>query len=146
MATETGEGRPEESAESGSNGSTDVSPTDEAPLTGDAGSETETDSDGNYSQFARSVIVTVSATLLGMGAGIASGLFATDVVGSAPQPDSLLGFAIMMTTVFAQFPLYALIGLKPEEFSTKTQLYVFAMTFFMWFITWTVLLTTRGLL
>jgi hypothetical protein len=148
MATETGEGTPEESAESGGDGSADVPATDEAPLTGDAGSETaaETESDGTYSQFTRSVIVTSSATLLGMVAGIASALFATEVVGSTPQPDSLLGFAIMMATVFAQFPLYSVIGLEPEEFDTKTQLYVFAMTFFMWFITWTVLLTTRGLL
>jgi hypothetical protein len=138
MATETGDGTPEESAESG----------EEAPLTGDTSSETETgeENDGAYSQFTRSVVVTSSSTLLGMVAGIASTLFATEMVGSTPQPDSLFGFGIMMAAVFAQFPLYSVIGLNPEEFETKTQLYVFAMTFFMWFITWTVLLTTRGLL
>jgi hypothetical protein len=148
MATETGEGTPEESAESGSDSSADVSPADEAPLTGDAAPDTgaEEESDGTYSQFTRSVLVTSSSTLLGMVAGIASTLFATEMVGSTPQPDSLLGFGIMMAAVFAQFPLYSVIGLEPEEFETKTQLYVFAMTFFMWFITWTVLLTTRGLL
>lgn len=148
MSTETGEGTPEESAESGGDSSTDVSPADSAPLSGDAASDTgaEEESDGNYSQFTRSVLVTSSATLLGMVAGIASALFATEVVGSTPQPDSLFGFGIMMAAVFVQFPIYSAIGLEPGEFETKTQLYVFAMTFFMWFITWTVLLTTRGLL
>jgi hypothetical protein len=134
MATETGDETPEE----------------DTPLGGDTASDTGTDeaeeSDEAYDQFTRSVLVTTCATLLGLGAGIASTLFATEMVGSTPQPDDLLGVAILMAAVFVQFPLYSVIGLEPEDFGTKTQLYVFAMTFFMWFISWTVLLTTGGLL
>lgn len=160
MATETGEGGDgaddaEESADQGApvvdDGSTaagsDVD-AETAPPTGEpepALDETSTD-EGRYSQFARSVIVTTGATMLGMAAGIASMLFATSSVGGTPDPDSLIGFAILMLTVFAQFPLYTAIGIDSGEFDTKAQLYVFAMTFFMWFITWSVLLTTGGLL
>ena len=148
MATETGEGTPDESDDADQAG--DVTPADDAPLTGetapDTGTDDETESETEYDQFTRSVVVTVSATLLGLAAGVGSTLFATDVTGATPQPDSLLGFGILMTAVFVQFPLYSVVGYDPEEFATKTQLYVFAMTFFMWFITWTVLLTTRGLL
>jgi hypothetical protein len=148
MATETGEGTPEESTDADDPG--DVAPEEDAPLTGDpasgTGTDGETEREEAYSQFTRSVIVTVSATLFGLAAGIGATLFATEMVGSTPQPQDLSGVAILAACVLAQYPLYSALGLEPENFETKTNLYVFAMTFFMWFITWTLLLTTRGLL
>jgi hypothetical protein len=153
MATETGEGPDDvdDPAETGADSPSDGTATEEAPLTGDATVETDTDTDEdetdqNYDQFTRSIVVTTCATLLGVVAGIASTLFATEMVGSTPQPDDLLGMIILVVSVGVQFPLYAAIGIDSSEFSTKTQLYVFAMTFFTWFITWSIMLTTRGLL
>ncbi|ERH10291.1 MAG: hypothetical protein J07HX64_02063 [halophilic archaeon J07HX64] len=152
MATETGEGPDDvdDPANTGADSPSNGTVTEEAPLTGDASAETDTDEDEDtdkeYDQFTRSVIVTTCATLLGVSAGIASTLFATEMVGSTPQPDDLLGMIILVVSVVAQFPLYSAIGIDSSEFSTKTQLYVFAMTFFTWFITWAIMLTTRGLL
>jgi len=156
MATESDEGAADETEADGGAGSSagtaQAEDTAEAPLSGATGTddaEAEPDADeseGPFSDFMRSVIVTTCATLLGMFAGIASMLVATTQVGAEPEPDNLLGFAILMVAVFVQFPLYSILGMDPEEFDTKTQLYVFAMTLFMWFITWTVLLTTGGLL
>ncbi len=149
MATETGEGPDdvEDPADTGADSPSDAAASEEAPLTGDATAATDTSEDEEgYDQFTRSVIVTTCATLLGVFAGIASTLFATEMVGSTPQPDDLLGMIILVVSVGVQFPLYAAIGIDSSEFSTKTQLYVFAMTFFTWFITWSIMLTTRGLL
>ncbi|MFT4944864.1 MAG: hypothetical protein ACI9K3_000801 [Halovenus sp.] len=137
MATETGDG---------SAGDTEASePTDDA-LTGGSGTGESDEITEQVDQFTRSVTVTTVATLLGIVAGVASMLFATTTTGNAsPEPDNLIGVAIVAATVFVQFPLYSSIGIDTDEFGLKTQLYVFAMTFFMWFITWTVLLTTNGL-
>jgi hypothetical protein len=151
MATETGEGPDDvdDPAEAGADSPSDGTATEEAPLTGDATAETDTDedeTDRNYDQFTRSIVVTTCATLLGVVAGIASTLFATGMVGSSPQLGDLVGTIILVVSVGVQFPLYAAIGIDSSEFSTKTQLYVFAMTFFTWFITWSIMLTTRGLL
>jgi len=148
MATETGDGPDDvdDPAETGADSPSNGTTAEETPLTGETTAETDTSEDEGYDQFTRSVIVTTCATLLGVFAGIASTLFATEMVGSTPQPDDLLGMIILVVSVGVQFPLYAAIGIDSSEFSTKTQLYVFAMTFFTWFITWSIMLTTRGLL
>ena len=158
MATESDEGSAEDTEADGgagsSSGTASVGEEAEAPLSGMTGeddhdtleSEPDDESENEFSDFMRSVIVTTCASLLGMLAGIAAMLFATTQVGAEPETDNLLGFAILMGAVFVQFPLYSILGMEPEEFGTKTQLYVFAMTLFMWFITWTVLLTTGALL
>lgn len=149
-AESEGSGADSSAGEATAGTSTDEESTDEAPLSGTVEEsdedEFEEDSEEPFSDFTRSVIVTTCATLLGMAAGIASMLFATAEAGSTADPDNLLGIAILVGAVFVQFPLYSLLGMDPEEFGTKTQLYIFAMTFFMWFITWTILLTTGGLL
>ncbi len=145
MSTETSDG----SAGETESLADDAGSTDDAPLTGDSASESETATDESgerFDDFTRSVFVTTTATMLGVVAGIASMLFATTEVGSTVEPDNLVGVAILVGAVAAQFPIYSIAGLEPDEFDTKTQLYVFAMTFFTWFITWSVLLTTNGLL
>jgi hypothetical protein len=155
MATETGDGSTGESEDGTGepvepDSQTGTTSTDEAPLTGNPASETGTDDEladeEAFDQFTRSVLVTTIATMFGLVAGIVSMLGATSQVGSVPQTDELLGVAILVAAVFVQFPIYSVLGLNPEDFETKTQIYVFVMTFFMWFITWTVLLTTRAFL
>lgn len=92
-------------------------------------------------QHMRAVIVTSGATLLGLLAAIVSGVVATE----NGDPNNLLGFAILLGAVFIQFPLYNLLGIDSEHLETKDQVYVFAMTFIMWFVVWSVLLTTGAL-
>jgi hypothetical protein len=127
MATETG----------------DVSgKTDEDPSDTGAGGDTETsDESERLSDHARSATVTGTATILGIVAGIASTLFATN----AGQPDNTLGLGLLIGAVLVQFPFYQVVGIDVTEFETKDQLYIFFMSFALWFITWGLLLTTGGL-
>ncbi|PSQ49010.1 hypothetical protein BRD15_04350, partial [Halobacteriales archaeon SW_6_65_15] len=52
-----------------------------------------------------------------------------------------LGLGIMGAFVFAQYPVLQVLGIDIEDFSTKDHLYVLFMTFSLWFVTWTILLT-----
>lgn len=156
MATETGDeavddppADPEDMAEGGSDDSTAGETAAGEPTEGaDAATagESADDTGGRFDQFTRSVLVTTTATLLGVAAGIVSGLVATGTGGTIPEPDSFRGFLVLLGAVVVQFPLYSAVGIDTDDFGTKTQLYIFAMTFFTWFITWTVLLTTGALL
>ena len=51
------------------------------------------------------------------------------------------GMAIVAGFVFVQLPVLQALGIDVEDFSTKDHLYVLFMTFSMWFVTWTILLT-----
>ena len=51
------------------------------------------------------------------------------------------GLAIVAGFVFVQLPVLQLMGIDVDDFSTKDHLYVLFMTFSMWFVTWTILLT-----
>ena len=140
MATETGEGSA--GTEDASTGSEDAS-AEVADADAEA-EEAETEASSGPTQHQRAVIVTTGATLLGMIAGVASMLFAT-TGGSPPEPDNLLGFGMMMLAVVVQFPLYSLLGIDSDDLGTKDQIYIFAMTFIMWFVTWSIFLTTGAL-
>jgi len=160
MATETGDEAvddptdPKEPAtEEGSDDPTAGESTDattgestDAATGGSPAGGSDDEAGGRFDQFTRSVLVTTTATLLGVVAGIVSMLVATGTTGGTPDPDNILGFLVLLVTVVVQFPLYSALGIDTDDFGTKTQLYVFAMTFFTWFITWTILLTTGGLL
>jgi hypothetical protein len=124
-----------------------------ATETGDVSGETDGDPDSDVeagdtragseglSDHARSALVTGTATILGIVAGIAATLFATN----AGQPDNTLGFGLLVAAVVVQFPFYQVVGIDITGFETKDQLYIFFMTFALWFITWGLLLTTGGL-
>jgi hypothetical protein len=129
MATETGD----------VSGETDDNPDSDIEAGGASG-DTGTGEEG-LSDHARSAVVTGTATILGIVAGIASTLFATN----AGQPDNTLGLGLLIGAVIVQFPFYQAIGIDVTEFETKDQLYIFFMSFALWFITWGLLLTTGGL-
>jgi len=113
---------------------------------GPASSDEETpEAEGRFTPHLRSMTVTAGATLLGIVAGILSTLFAT-TASTPPEPNNTLGFGILLGTVIVQFPIYQALGLDVTEFETKDQIYIFAMTFMLWFVTWTVLLTTGALI
>ena len=83
----------------------------------------------------RSILVTSIATLVGVAAGVLSSMLATG-------PGDTLGLALVAAGVFAGLGAMRLVGVDVEEFSTKDHLYVAFMVFSLWFVTWTILLTT----
>ncbi len=125
MATETGEGTAD----------ADESVADESAV--DTADEFD-EEDSGYSQFARSAIVTTGSTLSGMVVAFASAMYVSD-------PESATGLLLVAAAVFLQFPLYRLIGLDVDDFGLKGNIYIAFMTFILWFITMTLILTTGAL-
>ena len=83
----------------------------------------------------RSILVTSIATLLGVAAGVLSSMLASG-------PGDTLGIALVAAGVFASLGAMRVVGVEVEDFSTKDHLYVAFMVFSLWFVTWTILLTT----
>jgi len=73
------------------------------------------------------------------GAGVAAALVSSAFLGTAAKDQ--LGLAVVAAFVFVQLPVLQVLGIDVEDFSTKDHLYVLFMTFSMWFVTWTILLT-----
>ncbi|NEU57893.1 hypothetical protein [Halorussus sp. MSC15.2] len=83
----------------------------------------------------RGVTVTAIASLGGIAAAFVSAMF----LGTAAKDQLALG--IVGAFVFVQLPILQVLGIDVEDFSTKDHLYVLFMTFSLWFVTWTILLT-----
>jgi len=83
----------------------------------------------------RGVTVTAVATL----AGVAAAFVSAAVLGM--EATDTLGLAIVGALVVAQYPVLKALGIDVGDFSTKDHLYVGFMTFSLWFVTWTILLT-----
>ncbi|WP_135662450.1 EMC6-like membrane protein [Halorhabdus rudnickae] len=83
----------------------------------------------------KSVVVTGLTTVLGMGAGIASSVLELD-------PSSRTALGVLAAAILVQFPILQVVGVDIDEFSTKDYLYIGFMTFSLWFVTWSILLTT----
>ena len=99
-----------------------------------------TDTAERRAAHVRGVTVTALACLGGVGAAVVS----SAVAGGATDP---VGVYVLAAVVVAQFPLHraleaAGIDLDVEDFGAKDYLYVVFMTFALWFVCWTVLLTT----
>lgn len=99
---------------------------------GTAGSDVETDP--GLSSYIRGITVTTCSTLAGIAAGVLSVVLAFD-------PGATNALFLVVAAVVVQFPVYGLVGIDTGEFGTKDYLYVFFMTFSMWFISWGILLT-----
>ncbi|PSQ65502.1 MAG: hypothetical protein BRD24_06780 [Halobacteriales archaeon SW_9_67_24] len=87
----------------------------------------------------RSLTVVSLTTLSGIAAAFVSATLAsaaTDTIGLYP-----LAGAIVI-----QLPVLRLLGIDVEDFGIKDNLYVAFMTFALWFVTWTILLTTGATL
>lgn len=83
----------------------------------------------------RGLKVTAIATLGGVAAGIV-----TPVVTGGPS--DTLGLTVVLGAVLLEMGLMQASGVDVGEFSTKDHLYIVFMTFSLWFIVWTILLTT----
>jgi hypothetical protein len=83
----------------------------------------------------QSLIVIAATTLGGIGAGVATNEIAAGAFDQAAV--AMVGIALGVELVVMQ-----VLGVDVREFSTKDQLYVLFMTFSMWYVAWTILLST----
>jgi len=83
----------------------------------------------------RSMVVTTLASMM----GVAAAMVAEFVLAASPTGNT--GVLALAGAVLLQFPVLHLAGFDVEEFSTKDYLYVVFMTFSLWFVSWTLLLT-----
>ncbi|WP_224270245.1 hypothetical protein [Haloprofundus salinisoli] len=91
------------------------------------------------SSHMRGVTVTTLACLAGIGAAVASAVVVGTTIDDAANSLSLLMFGAF---VLVQFPLLRLLGVDMDGFGAKDYLYVVFMTFALWFISYTVFLST----
>ncbi|WP_418282335.1 hypothetical protein [Halorubrum sp. DTA98] len=85
----------------------------------------------------RSVVVTTICCLAGIAAGVVSAVY----VGTDPaNAGETMAVLVMGVFVLAQYPLYKVIGVS--DFGVKDNLYVAFMTFTLWFISYTILLSS----
>ena len=84
----------------------------------------------------RSLVVTGTATIGGVIAGVATFELAS---GASDQ----FGLVILAVAVAVELVTMRALGIEVSEFSTKDNLYVVFMSFSMWFVAWTILLTTQ---
>lgn len=82
----------------------------------------------------RSVTVTTSTAL----AGVAAALVSSAVTSGAGD---FTGLLVVVVFIVGQYPLLRVLGIDVEDFSKKDHLYVWFMTFSMWFVVWAILLT-----
>ena len=88
----------------------------------------------------RGVTVTAIACLAGIGAAIVSAFVAEGAT-------DLIGVYVLAGAIIVQFPLFRVLEklglqLDTDDFGAKDYLYVAFMTFALWFVAWTILLTT----
>ncbi|MFW6436431.1 MAG: hypothetical protein ACOCYZ_02225 [Halococcoides sp.] len=82
----------------------------------------------------RGVSVTTVATLSGLAGGIVADLVATG-------PKDPTGVATLFAAILVQVPILRVMGYQVETFDTKDYLYIGFMTFALWFLSWSILLT-----
>jgi hypothetical protein len=92
---------------------------------------------GPRARHRRSITVTSVAALAGLAAGVASDAVAT---GAGDR----VGLGLMGVAVLLAFGIVRVAGVDIAEFSKKDVVYVVFMTFSMWFVTWTILLSAGG--
>ncbi|MFC6940059.1 hypothetical protein ACFQE8_08805 [Salinirubellus sp. GCM10025818] len=92
----------------------------------------------------RGLTVTTLASLAGLLAAIGSSVV---TAGAAEPATSQTGLYVLVAAIVVQFPILqalgstGLVAVDVEDFGAKDYLYVLFMTFALWFVGWTVLLT-----
>jgi len=87
----------------------------------------------------RSVTVTTLASLMGIVAALVS------EYGLEAAPTGRINVFVVLGAVLVQLPILQAVGVDTQEFSTKDHLYIAFMTFSLWFISWTMILTASTL-
>jgi len=96
---------------------------------------TESGSLGERAPHLKSIVVTATASLAGVAAGVAS-----DAVASGPG--DTVSLAVYAAFAFAGLLVMRVAGVDVSDFGIKDNLYVFFMTFALWFVTWGILLNS----
>ncbi|MFB6157364.1 MAG: hypothetical protein ABEJ34_05940 [Haloferacaceae archaeon] len=97
-----------------------------------------TESQAGLSDHLRGVTVTTVACLAGIAAALVSGVVVGTTEAAAADTRSLV---VLAGFLLVQFPLYRAVGIDVADFGVKDNLYVAFMTFTLWFITFTIMLT-----
>ncbi|KOX96654.1 MULTISPECIES: hypothetical protein [Halorubrum] len=93
--------------------------------------------DSGLSDHARGVVVTTICSLAGIAAGVVSAVY----VGTDPaSAASTTAVFVLGAFVIAQYPIFKAVGVG--DLGIKDNLYVAFLTFTLWFISYTVLLTS----
>lgn len=92
---------------------------------------------GGLSQHLRGLTVTTISTIAGLIAGVAAFYVASG-------PNDTLGLSMLALAILVQLPLFQVLGVEVNDFSTKDHLYVVFMTFVLWFMSWGLLLTAQA--
>ena len=84
---------------------------------------------------------TLSACLIGIGAGILSYISGGIPNAAGLQDNGLLAFMIMLAGIVIQRHIFLLLRMDTEKLGAKDWLYQGFMTFAFWYMSWTILLT-----
>jgi len=85
----------------------------------------------------RSVTVTTLASVMGILTAVVSEFVL------AADPTATNALFVLTGAILVQFPILQIAGFDMDEFSTKDYIYVAFMTFSLWFVAWTLLLTVQ---
>ncbi|MFB6079817.1 MAG: hypothetical protein ABEJ81_02270 [Haloferacaceae archaeon] len=100
-----------------------------------------TETKPGLSDHLRGVTVTTAACLAGTLAALTSAVIAGTSEAAATD---IRGLMILAGFIFLQYPLFRVAGVDISGFSLKDHLYVAFMTFALWFMTYTILLTANA--
>ncbi|MFB6302425.1 MAG: hypothetical protein ABEH78_06140 [Haloferacaceae archaeon] len=97
-----------------------------------------TETGAGLSDHLRGVTVTTAACLAGTVAAVVSAV----VVGtSTAAATDVRALAVLAGFILVQYPVFKVVGIDVGDFGAKDHLYVAFMTFALWFMTFTILLT-----
>jgi hypothetical protein len=97
-----------------------------------------TESRSGLTGHVKSVTTTTLATLSGVAAAVLSGFLFGTSIEAATNTRAVL---ILAVVIAAQFPAHRLLGIDVDDYGPKDYLYIAFMTFTLWFITYSILLT-----
>jgi hypothetical protein len=89
------------------------------------------------------ILRTVIACMMGILAGIASFIFSGQVdAATGSQPNAIIGVLILLAGIVFQRHIFMIVKIDYTSLGGKDWFYQAFMTFSLWFISWTLLLTT----
>ena len=86
---------------------------------------------------------TLIASLLGIGTGALAFFLGGIPDAAGLQENGFLGFMLMLAGIVIQKHIFILMGMDTAKLGWKDWFYQGFMTFTFWFMTWTILLTSR---
>jgi hypothetical protein len=96
-----------------------------------------------FSGHFRSVTVSAIAAIAGVIAALVSAAVTGDMAPVEAAENQTAQLAVVVA-VLVQPPLLRVLGLLKDDFGLKDFLYIAFLTFSMWFVSWTILLTTTA--